>query len=303
MKKVIFAILLLSASSQLYSQVGIGTNTPNSSAILEVESTERGILFPRMTSAQRIAIVSPATGLYVFDTNTNSLWYFNGSLWINTVAEAYLGDVKSGFQAADHLGWVMLDGRAVSSLSATQQAAAAALGFGTNLPDASSAYLVQDGGTLGAVTGSNTVTIARNNLPNVTLSGSTSTTGSHDHITAPATSITSSSNGSHTHTGTTDSDTHSHTITGYNSGTGTTGIVVNSNADAVARTRSTSSDQHTHTFTTGSSGGHTHTLTIPSDGNHSHTVTTSSINGGVTQQALTITPKSLTVNMFVFLGL
>lgn len=302
MKKLIYSILLIVTFSHLHAQVGIGTNTPNSSAILELQSTDRGILLPRMTSAQRNAIVTPANGLQVFDINTNSFWYFNGTLWINTITEASYGDVKSGFQSGDHSGWVLLDGRAVSSLSANQQVVAANLGFGSSIPDATSAYLVQNGSALGTVTGSNTTIINRNNLPNVTLSGSTSTTGSHDHITAPATSLTSSSNGAHTHTGTTDSDSHTHTISGYNSGTGANGIVLNSNADATLRYKATSSDSHTHTFTTGSNGNHTHTVTIPADGNHSHTVTTSSINGGVTQQALSIAPQSLSVNMFVYLG-
>jgi hypothetical protein len=51
---------------------------PNANAILDVKSTSKGILFPRMTSAQRAAI--PATmGLMVYDTETKSFWYNNGT--------------------------------------------------------------------------------------------------------------------------------------------------------------------------------------------------------------------------------
>jgi hypothetical protein len=50
--------------------VGIGTTTPNASAILELNSTTQGFLPPRMTQAQRIAIISPATGLMVYQTDS-----------------------------------------------------------------------------------------------------------------------------------------------------------------------------------------------------------------------------------------
>jgi len=178
--KNILLLLLIGSSFTAFSQVGIGTNTPHNSAILDVAATDKGVLFPKMTSAQRIAIPSPAAGLYVFDTNSNSLWIFNGSLWVNTVAEASFGDIKSGFQGTDHSGWVRLDGRLVSTLSATQIAVAASLGFNTALPNATDAYPVQKTGTLGTMVGSNTKTISQANLPSVNFSGST-TGGDHAH--------------------------------------------------------------------------------------------------------------------------
>src|SRR5688572_7557221 len=66
------------------AQVGIGTTTPNSSAKLEIVSTTQGVLFPRMTSAQREAIQNPAQGLFVFQTDgTQGLYYFDGRNWRN----------------------------------------------------------------------------------------------------------------------------------------------------------------------------------------------------------------------------
>jgi hypothetical protein len=135
-------VFLFIASFQLSAQVGIGTNTPDNSAILEMQSNNKGILFPRLTSVQRLAINAPSSGLYVYDTNTKSLWYYNGTLWINTVSEASFGDIKSGIQTTDHSGWILLDGRALSTLNANQQAAAATLGLSATLPNASNAYLV-----------------------------------------------------------------------------------------------------------------------------------------------------------------
>jgi cytoskeletal protein CcmA (bactofilin family) len=65
-----------------YAQsVGIGTNTPNTSAQLDIASTSKGLLIPRMTTAQRTAIASPANGLMVYDTNLNAFYFYNGSAW------------------------------------------------------------------------------------------------------------------------------------------------------------------------------------------------------------------------------
>lgn len=81
----IFIILLCSnllVSKLAFAQnVGIGTTTPDPSAKLDIESTSSGLLVPRMTSAQRSAIASPATGLLVFDTDSTSFWFFDGTLW------------------------------------------------------------------------------------------------------------------------------------------------------------------------------------------------------------------------------
>lgn len=59
--------------------VGIGTTSPNASSLLEVKSTTKGVLFPRMTKAQRDLIASPATGLLIYQTdNTTGFYYYNG---------------------------------------------------------------------------------------------------------------------------------------------------------------------------------------------------------------------------------
>jgi len=60
-----------------YAQVGIGTEDPQTSSILEVESTEQGVLLPRMSTSQRTSIVDPANGLTVFDTDLQSYYFYN----------------------------------------------------------------------------------------------------------------------------------------------------------------------------------------------------------------------------------
>jgi hypothetical protein len=64
--------------------VGIGTITPDASSKLEIKSTTKGLLIPRMTQAQRNAIVSPAAGLTVYQTSPNPGFYFyDGTDWSN----------------------------------------------------------------------------------------------------------------------------------------------------------------------------------------------------------------------------
>lgn len=61
--------------------VGIGTTTPNASAQLDVSSTNKGALIPRMTTTQRKAISAPAAGLLVFDMDKKTIYMFDGSKW------------------------------------------------------------------------------------------------------------------------------------------------------------------------------------------------------------------------------
>src|SRR5207342_1645808 len=61
---------------------GIGTTSPAASSLLEVKSTTKGVLIPRMTFVQRNAITSPATGLLIYQTNgTPGFYYFDGAAW------------------------------------------------------------------------------------------------------------------------------------------------------------------------------------------------------------------------------
>jgi len=83
MKKIFFLLNVLLIASFVEAQTGIGTTTPNASAKLDVFSTTKGFLPPRMTNAQRTAISSPAEGLMVYQTDgTSGLYYYNGSAWI-----------------------------------------------------------------------------------------------------------------------------------------------------------------------------------------------------------------------------
>ncbi|MBD79574.1 MAG: hypothetical protein CL840_11710 [Crocinitomicaceae bacterium] len=84
--KAILFIFLVSLLPEVFAQnIGISSTgaAPDSSAVLDIVSTDKGVLIPRMTTTQRAAISSPATGLMVYDTTTDSFWYYNGSNWAN----------------------------------------------------------------------------------------------------------------------------------------------------------------------------------------------------------------------------
>lgn len=78
-------ILLVSLGTVSVSgqqRVGIGTLNPDPSAQLELSSQEKGVLIPRMSSAQRQMIPNPTNGLLVFDVTTVGFWYFDGVQWV-----------------------------------------------------------------------------------------------------------------------------------------------------------------------------------------------------------------------------
>jgi hypothetical protein len=88
MKRLLFQLICIVFSFSYISaqdNVGIGTLTPNAKALLDLNSSDKGLLVPRMTSAQRIAI-NPAgnaeAALLVYDLNDNLFYYWNSTQWI-----------------------------------------------------------------------------------------------------------------------------------------------------------------------------------------------------------------------------
>jgi hypothetical protein len=79
MKKLLLLLLTVAFINGLNAQVGIGTDLPDGSAILDIESTDAGVLFPRLTTTERNLITNPATGLLVFNVTTGSFQYNFGT--------------------------------------------------------------------------------------------------------------------------------------------------------------------------------------------------------------------------------
>lgn len=89
MKKFLslIAAAIFSAAGAHAQGVGINTSTPNATAALDVVSTTKGMLVPRMSTVQRNniptanSVTVPATGLMVYDTDLNTFCYYNGASW------------------------------------------------------------------------------------------------------------------------------------------------------------------------------------------------------------------------------
>jgi len=77
---VLFAAFVINAQNVAINNDG---STAATSAMLDVKSTTKGFMMPRVTSAQRTAIASPVLGLLVFDTDTKTIWAYNGASWSN----------------------------------------------------------------------------------------------------------------------------------------------------------------------------------------------------------------------------
>lgn len=98
--KHLLSALLLMTTLCTQAQVGIGTATPAATAQLDVSSTTKGLLPPRMTTAQRNAIASPAAGLMVFNSSSNALEMYTGSKWISMASSSAdpLPSIRIGIQ-------------------------------------------------------------------------------------------------------------------------------------------------------------------------------------------------------------
>jgi hypothetical protein len=82
MKKLL--IIILSIQTVYYStaqSVGIGTNTPNANAVLEIKSSSKGLLMPRLSTIVRNSMSSVPKGMIVYDSSYNSFYFHDGGKW------------------------------------------------------------------------------------------------------------------------------------------------------------------------------------------------------------------------------
>lgn len=91
---------LNNANGQSKGGVGIGTTTPDNSAILDLSSSDKGLLLPRMSLQERTEIKEPAKGLMVYQTNFMSgLYIYNGDVW------SAIGSTEAKLTTADNSTW------------------------------------------------------------------------------------------------------------------------------------------------------------------------------------------------------
>ena len=77
--KNIFQFLFLLTFGIGFSQIGIGTPTPASCSMLEIKSESKGLLLPRLTNDQKLAIINPVLGLIIFNLDDGALQVFTSS--------------------------------------------------------------------------------------------------------------------------------------------------------------------------------------------------------------------------------
>lgn len=117
--KYFFAAVGLLFFTYIHSQVGIGTTTPSDSAVLELSSTDKGLLIDTVSLTSAILpapFTSNIEGMFVYNTATAGtspnnvvpgLYYNNGLKWILmsiTEDPQIVGDIKSSLETADHDG-------------------------------------------------------------------------------------------------------------------------------------------------------------------------------------------------------
>ncbi|WP_379009612.1 hypothetical protein [Parapedobacter sp. GCM10030251] len=185
----------------------------------------------------------------------------SGMLVIDEGAMHRYGDVRFSYLSTDHDGWYLLNGRTLSALPADAQARAANLGITSNLPNATGLYAKQ--GAPGTITGATDVTLATANMPDFTLSGTT-TFSSHFHgFVSPGFSVIRGTNA---------------TNVGTSPSAWSWQLAGGSAPGSVSRSR---------TYTSSENGAHSHTISVSTGGSNT---------------PIPLNPTFLQLNYFIYLG-
>jgi hypothetical protein len=131
MKNVLSLALLfisLAGYAQEVQNVGIGTALPDKSAVLDIQSQNKGLLIPRLSLKQKEAIADPANGLLIYQTDAgkSGFFYFNGTKWTP------LQD-QNAVATVDANGWA-LDGNAITNSNKTAATASSFIGTPPGVP-------------------------------------------------------------------------------------------------------------------------------------------------------------------------
>lgn len=314
-KTLHISLLLVLFFTVSRAQVGIGTITPDNSAMLDISSTEKGILIPRMTALERLTISNPiADGLMVYQTDDVKGFYFydaTASSWERvlkqTIDAVPIGAIFTFPMATAPTGYLVCDGSAVSRTTYADLFAVLGTAYGNgdgsttfNLPDYRGQFLrgYDDGagndpdaaarqdrgdGTVGDYVGTIQDGEMANHLHQIDPPNSTSSSaGDHSHSTYSDFGTTSL-NGDHSHstnsisTNTSTAGNHRHLIRGEREQIAQYAFGDN---DFILDDYGTSGPDF---FYTPYAGNHNHQVNIPSlstntRGNHTHSVNIPSLN-------------------------
>lgn len=267
--------------SNMGDRIGVGTNTPDPNALLELNSTSQGFLTTRMNTAQRLAIAAPPIGLEVFDITAGVKMFFNGTRWLE-IGAVPIGSIQAWHKSLVTTpplpwGWVECDGALIADPESPYN--------GTNAPDLNISERFLRGN---AISGN----LQTDDFLSHNHTGTTSADGDHNHgIDPPNTG--SSIAGNHNHTGTTS------TVTNFNSA-----MWIPFDDNLADNCESDWSDDNATTCGVGWNGKNTsgnfmgqlndpcldHNHSISFDGDHSHTTDIApftSTNSGIHQHTIT----------------
>ncbi|MCB0538971.1 MAG: hypothetical protein KDE33_15770 [Bacteroidetes bacterium] len=108
MKKLLlsFSIFLLFAFGTIKAQVGINILQPDSNAILDLFSDEKGLLLPRLTTTQMTSMQNPTNGLVIYNTEDSLIYYYNNECWLKAYQKncqecEFISSVNQGFATID----------------------------------------------------------------------------------------------------------------------------------------------------------------------------------------------------------
>jgi hypothetical protein len=158
-KKLIYLFILSFVLISGFAQTGIGTTTPDASAKLDITSTTKGLLVPRMTSTQKAAISSPANGLLVYQTDGVIGFYVNSGTsaspsWLRINTDW----TKSGNDISFTTGNISTTGALTGGNSSTSNIS----GFAANVASISANYSITsaDNGKVIQSTSASAISIA-----------------------------------------------------------------------------------------------------------------------------------------------
>ncbi|NRD18947.1 tail fiber protein [Winogradskyella eckloniae] len=298
------------------AQVGIGTTSPDNSSILEIQSSEKGVLIPRMTALERLSISAPiADGLIVYQTDdVKGFYFYDASLstWDRMLKQTKdaipTGAIFAFPMATPPASYLVCDGSAISRTTYSELFTVLGTTYGAgdgsttfNLPDYRGKFLrgLDNGsgndpdaasrqdrgdGTTGDNVGTTQDGEIKSHLHQIDAPSTTSSSdGSHSHSTY-STNTSTNNGGSHSHntnprsTSTNTAGSHNHSVRGEQESIATNSFGTHS--DFIVDNYG---DSGPGSFNTSTSGNHYHQVNIPSlstntTGNHNHTVTIPSLN-------------------------
>ena len=119
-------LIIALISSISYAQIGIGTSTPDASAVLDLSSTTKGLLMPRMTTLQQSNLVNPAIGLMVYNTTTNQIETNKGNglgsaLWAGASTNGTTATIGTNTTQLATTEFVISNSNKYNSINATSE--------------------------------------------------------------------------------------------------------------------------------------------------------------------------------------